>query len=91
VFAALKRIGWKHDRTVGSHRILVREGWREYPFSFRDAEEIGPAMLAKIGKRTGLRPEDLYASTLENQVAVGQTGFNISERPAGPRSRLHDL
>ncbi len=59
VFAALKRIGWTHDHTVGSHRILSRPGWREYPFSLRDSEEIGPAMLAKIAKRTGLRPEDL--------------------------------
>ncbi len=59
VFSALLRIGWRHDRTVGSHRILVREGWREYPFSFRDAEEIGPAMLSKVAKRTGLKQEDL--------------------------------
>ncbi len=59
VFAALKRIGWKHDHTVGSHRILTRPGWREYPFSFHDSEEIGQGMLAKIAKRTGLRPEDL--------------------------------
>jgi predicted RNA binding protein YcfA (HicA-like mRNA interferase family) len=59
VFAALKRIGWRHDRTVGSHRILERDGWPEYPFSFHDSEEIGSAMLSKIAKRTGLKPEDL--------------------------------
>jgi len=28
-------------------------------FAFHDAEEIGPRMLARIAKRTGLRPEDL--------------------------------
>jgi hypothetical protein len=26
---------------------------------FHDSEEVGPAALAKIGKETGLRPEDL--------------------------------
>jgi hypothetical protein len=28
-------------------------------FSFHDREEIGPRMLARIAKRTGLQPEDL--------------------------------
>jgi predicted RNA binding protein YcfA (HicA-like mRNA interferase family) len=27
--------------------------------NFHDREEIGPRMLARIGKQTGLRPEDL--------------------------------
>ena len=53
------RTGWKHARTVGSHKILKKGGWRGYPFSFHDAEEVGPSILAKIGKKTGLRPEDL--------------------------------
>jgi predicted RNA binding protein YcfA (HicA-like mRNA interferase family) len=59
VFAALKRIGWKHDRTAGSHRIMEKPGWAEYPFSFRDSGELGPVILAKIEKKTGLKPEDL--------------------------------
>jgi predicted RNA binding protein YcfA (HicA-like mRNA interferase family) len=59
VFAALKRIGWKHDRTAGSHRILEKPGWEEYPFSFRDSEELGPAILSKIEKKTGRKPSDL--------------------------------
>ena len=59
VFAALIRIGWKHDRTVGSHKIMKKDSWPDYPFSFHDAEEIGPAMLAKISKKTGLLPWDL--------------------------------
>jgi predicted RNA binding protein YcfA (HicA-like mRNA interferase family) len=59
VLAALLRIGWRQDRTVGSHRTLKREEWPDYPFSFHDAEEIGPAMMAKIAKRTGLKPMDL--------------------------------
>ncbi len=59
VFAALNRIGWHHDRTVGSHKILKKPGWADYPFSFHDSEELGSAILAKIEKRTGLKPEDL--------------------------------
>jgi len=59
VFAALLRIGWRHVRTVGSHRIMKRPGWPDYPFSFHDGEELGSAILSKIGKKTGLRPEDL--------------------------------
>jgi predicted RNA binding protein YcfA (HicA-like mRNA interferase family) len=58
-FAALLRIGWRHERSVTSHKILKREGWADYPFSFHDAQELGPAILAKIAKKTGLQPEDL--------------------------------
>jgi predicted RNA binding protein YcfA (HicA-like mRNA interferase family) len=28
-------------------------------FAFHDGEEIGPRMLARIAKRTGLTPDDL--------------------------------
>jgi len=59
VLAALKRIGWQETHVVGSHRILELEGWLPYSFSFHDKDEIGPAMLARISKATGLRPEDL--------------------------------
>jgi len=60
VFAALLRIGWAVKReSGGSHRVLSRAGWPDYVFAFREAEEIGPRMLARIAKRTGLRPEDL--------------------------------
>jgi predicted RNA binding protein YcfA (HicA-like mRNA interferase family) len=30
-----------------------------YTWAFHDAVEIGPAMLARIAKKTGLKPEDL--------------------------------
>lgn len=60
VFASLLRIGWRVKRQVGgSHRMLERDGWDDFVFSFHDGEEIGPRMLARIAKRTGLRPEDL--------------------------------
>ncbi len=47
VLAALFRIGWYLKRPgCGSHRILAREGWRDYIFAFHDGDEIGPHMLA---------------------------------------------
>ena len=59
VLAALLRIGWAIKRESSSHKTLARAGWPDYVFAFHDQEEIGPKMLARIGKRTGLRPEDL--------------------------------
>jgi predicted RNA binding protein YcfA (HicA-like mRNA interferase family) len=57
--AALSRIGWSLKRQSGSHRTLQRLGWPDFVFAFHDAGEIGPRMLARIAKRTGLTPEDL--------------------------------
>ncbi|MCC7034669.1 MAG: type II toxin-antitoxin system HicA family toxin [Acidobacteria bacterium] len=59
VFAALVRLGWTVKRQSGSHRTLAREGWPDVVFAFHDDEEIGPRMLARLAKHTGLRPEDL--------------------------------
>jgi predicted RNA binding protein YcfA (HicA-like mRNA interferase family) len=60
VFSALLRIGWSLKReTGGSHRILSRPGWPDYVFAFHDGDEIGPRMLARIAKHTGLTPQDL--------------------------------
>lgn len=60
VLAALFRIGWSLKRETGSsHRVLQRTGWPDYVFSFHDDEEIGPRMLVRIAKKTGLTAEDL--------------------------------
>ena len=59
VLAALYRIGWQLKRETGSHKTLTREGWPDFVFAFHDGEEIGPRMLARIAKRTGLTPNDL--------------------------------
>ncbi len=59
VLAALLRIGWEVKRTTGSHRILARAGWADTVFAFHDGEEIGPKMLVRIAKATGLKPEDI--------------------------------
>lgn len=59
VLKALVRIGWEIKRQSGSHRILSRQGWPDFVFAFHDGEEIGPRMLARLSKRTGLKPNDL--------------------------------
>ncbi len=59
VLAALFRIGWTLKRQSGSHKTLSREGFADFVFAFHDTEEIGPRMLARIAKNTGLRPDDL--------------------------------
>jgi predicted RNA binding protein YcfA (HicA-like mRNA interferase family) len=60
VLAALLRIGWTVKRQAGgSHRVLARPDWPDVVFAFHDNEEIGPRMLARVAKRTGLKPRDL--------------------------------
>jgi predicted RNA binding protein YcfA (HicA-like mRNA interferase family) len=59
LLAALVRIGWSIKRESGSHRTLSRPDWPDVVFAFHDNDEIGPRMLARIAKRTGLKPEDL--------------------------------
>jgi predicted RNA binding protein YcfA (HicA-like mRNA interferase family) len=59
VLAALLKIGWQLKRQSGSHRTLARLNWPDVVFAFHDDEEIGPKMIARIAKRTGLTPDDL--------------------------------
>lgn len=59
VLAALLKLGWQIKRQTGSHKTLSREGWSDFVFAFHDGDEIGPRMLARIAKHTGLQPTDL--------------------------------
>jgi predicted RNA binding protein YcfA (HicA-like mRNA interferase family) len=63
VLRALKKIGWKEDPQDGkgsSHIQLVHPNHdHEYTWAFGDSVEIGPAMLSRIAKKTGLKPSDL--------------------------------
>ncbi len=60
VLAALFRVGWTIKRqTGGSHRVLAHPNWPDFVFAFHDGDEIGPRMLARIARRTGLQPSDL--------------------------------
>ncbi len=59
ILAALIRIGWQVKRQTGSHKTLSRQGWPDYVFAFHDNDGIGPRMLARIARHTGLAPDDL--------------------------------
>jgi predicted RNA binding protein YcfA (HicA-like mRNA interferase family) len=59
VLAALLRIGWTIKRQSGSHRTLQRPGCPDFVFAFHDGDEIGPRMLVRIAKHTGLSEDDL--------------------------------
>ena len=60
VLAALLRIGWAIKRQRGtSHKVLARPHWPDVVFAFHENAEIGPHMLARIAKHTGLTPDDL--------------------------------
>ena len=59
VYAALLSVGWQLKRQSGSHRTLSRDGYADYVFAFHDSEEIGPKMLARIAKHTGITPDNL--------------------------------
>jgi predicted RNA binding protein YcfA (HicA-like mRNA interferase family) len=59
LLAALLRLGWQVKRQSGSHKTLVRNGWPDFVFAFHEGDEIGPKMLARVAKHTGLSPNDL--------------------------------
>lgn len=43
----IRRSGWKHIRTEGSHYIYEKDG-RTYPVPFHGAKEIGKGLEKKI-------------------------------------------
>lgn len=59
----MQRIGWREKPRISkgsSDKQLENPNYGyEYTWAFYDSDEIGPIMLAKIAKRTGLTPEDL--------------------------------
>ncbi|MBV8193485.1 MAG: type II toxin-antitoxin system HicA family toxin [Alphaproteobacteria bacterium] len=59
VLAALLRLGWRIKRQSGSHLVLSKEGFPDFVFAFHDGDEIGPRMLSRIAKHTGLSPQDI--------------------------------
>jgi predicted RNA binding protein YcfA (HicA-like mRNA interferase family) len=51
--------GWRIKRQTRSHKTLGREGEHDCVFAFHDGDEVGPKMLARIARHTGLKPTDL--------------------------------
>lgn len=41
---------------IGNSNTLIS---RNYTWSFGDSDELGPTMVARIAKKTGLKPSDL--------------------------------
>lgn len=60
IHKALLRIGWYVVSQRGSHQKLRHREHKfpDYVWAF-DNEELGPPMMARIAKHTGLKPEDL--------------------------------
>ena len=45
---------------MGSSHVQITHPTKgRFTWAFHDSEEIGPKMLARIAKHTGLKPEDL--------------------------------
>jgi len=82
VLAALLRIGWAVKRQSGSHRTLSRTGWADFVFAFHEDEEIGPRMLARIAKRTGLRPDAHRERWADKDVRP--SGEGLADRASRP-------
>ena len=60
VYKALLRIGWiPKSEKKGSHVQMRKPGFPDYTWAWHDSEELGPVILKKIAKYTGLKPEDL--------------------------------
>lgn len=61
VYKALLSIGWSEHHLIkgSSHQQLTRPGYENFTWAFHDSDEIGPKMLARIAKKTGLTPQDL--------------------------------
>jgi len=59
LLSVLLKNGWAIKRQKGSHKTLEKIGYPDYVFAFHDSEEIGPKMLSRIAKHTGLKPNDL--------------------------------
>ena len=59
VLAALLRLSWEVRTSVGLAPDALPARMADITFAFHDDQEIGPIMLSKIARRTGLKPEDL--------------------------------
>jgi len=50
----VKKNGWKHVKSEGSHYIYEKDG-RRYPVPFHGSREIGDGLRKKIVKEMGLK------------------------------------
>ena len=85
MLAALLRIGWSLKRQSGSHRTLERPSWPDFVFAFHDNEEIGPRMLARIAKGTGLTSGSLARTRTKTAVVPAAEAYCVPAGAAMPR------
>ena len=54
VIAKLKAAGWKVDRIVGSHFVMVKAG-RAVPVPVHGSRDLGAGLLAAIQRQSGVK------------------------------------
>ncbi len=47
------------ERASSSHKMLERESWPDFVSAFHDRDGIGPRMLVRMAKRTGVKPDGI--------------------------------
>ena len=50
----IKRNGWVHFKTEGSHYIYTKDG-KKYPVPYHASKEVGLGLLKKMVKEMGLK------------------------------------
>ena len=58
IIKLLKKYGWKHVRTKGSHHIMAK-GKKTIPVPVHGYKSIGKGLESKILKEAGIKKKDL--------------------------------
>jgi predicted RNA binding protein YcfA (HicA-like mRNA interferase family) len=55
VITLLKKQGWEHTSTRGSHYKMEKEGFRSVPVPVHGTKDLGVGLLKAIEKQTGVK------------------------------------
>lgn len=55
VISILKKEGWEHTSTRGSHYKMEKEGLRSVPVPVHGSKDLGVGLLKAIEKQTGVK------------------------------------
>ena len=55
VITLLKKQGWEHTSTRGSHYKMEKEGFRSVPVPLHGTKDLGVGLLKAIEKQTGVK------------------------------------
>jgi len=78
VFAALKRIGWRHDRTVGSRKIMKRTGGPTTRSRSTILKSWVQSSLRKSQRRPASNPETCDGPPRGPQVPFWEAGLRLT-------------